>query len=106
MLVKWPTPKNVADIRGFTGFTNFYQKFLPNHANIVAPLSALLRKDVEWACGDAQQKAFDTVIQQLAHSTTLAYPDVERLFYVHTDASGVALGATLSQEYEKGECAW
>ena len=53
-LVKWPIPQNVADIRSFTGFTNFYQKFVPNYANIVAPLSALLRNDVEWVLGDAQ----------------------------------------------------
>ena len=26
MLVKWRTPKDVADIRSSTGFTNFYQK--------------------------------------------------------------------------------
>ena len=45
MLVKWPTPKDVADIRSFTGFTNFNQKFVPNYANMVAPLSAILRKD-------------------------------------------------------------
>ena len=81
MLVKWPTPKYVADIRSFTGFTNFYQKFVPNYANIVAPLSVLLHKDVECVCGDAQQKAFDTVVQQLAHSTTLAYPDVRKPFH-------------------------
>ena len=103
MLVKWPLPKNVTDIRSFTGFTNFYQKFVPNYANIVAPLSALLRKDVELEWGNAQQKAFDTVIQQLAHSTTIAYPDKGKTFHVHTDASDVALCATLSQEYGKGE---
>ena len=33
-LLKWPIPKDVADIRGFTGFTNSYQKFVPNYANI------------------------------------------------------------------------
>ena len=53
--------------------------------------------------GDAQQKAFDTVIQQLLHSTTLAYPDIGKILHVHTDASDVALGATMSQEYGKGE---
>ena len=95
--MKWPVPKGVADIRSFTGFTNFYQKFVPNYANIVAPLSVLLRKDVEWVCGDAQQKAFETVIQKLAHSTTLAYPDQSRPFHVHTGASDVAVGPTLSQ---------
>ena len=99
-LVKWPVPKEVADIRSFA---NFYQKFVPNYANIVAPLSVLLRNDVEWTCGDAQQKALDTVIQRLAHSTTLAYPDVCKPFHVHTHASDVALGATLSQEDDQGQ---
>ena len=102
-LVKFPIPKDVADIRSFTGFTNFHQKFVPNYANIVAPLSAILRKDVEWTWGNAQQKAFETVIQKLTHSTTLAYPDVGRPFHVHTDASDSAIGATMSQEYWKGE---
>ena len=31
------------------------------------------------------------------------YLDVGNLFHVYTDSSDVALGATLSQEYEKGE---
>ena len=53
--------------------------------------------------GDAQQNAFETAIQKLAQSTTLAYPDVGKPFHVHTDASDTALGATLSQEDEKGE---
>ena len=95
--------QNVADIRRFTGFTIFHQKLVPNYANIVSPLSAILRKDVEWVRGDAQQKAFDTVIQRLVHSTTLAYPDIRKTFRVHRDASDVALSATLSQEYGKGE---
>ena len=55
------------------------------------------------AWGDAQQKAFDTIIQRLAHPTTLAYPDVCKPFHVHTDASDVALGATLSQEDDQGQ---
>ena len=76
---------------------------MPNYANILAPKSAPLRKDVEWTWGDAQQKAFETVIQKLAQSTTLAFPDVGKPFHVQTDASDTALGATMSQEDEKGE---
>ena len=101
--MKWPVPKDVADIMSFTGFTNFYRKFVPNYANIVAPLSVLLRKDVEWVWGYAQQKAFETVIQKLAHCTTLAYPYPMRPFHFHTDAGDVAMGATLSQEDDNGE---
>ena len=101
--MNWPIPKDVADIRSFTGFTDFYQKFMPNYANILAPISALLRKDIDWTWGEAQRKAFETVIQKLAQSTTLANPDVGKPFHVHTDASDTALGATLSQDDEKGE---
>ena len=97
-LVKWPTPQNVADIRSFTGFTNFYQKFVPNYAHIVAPLSAILRKDTDWTWGEPQRKAFETVIKSLVASTALAHPDVNTPFYVHADASDVATGGTLSQK--------
>ena len=93
----------MADIRSFTGFTNFYQKFVPNYANIVEPLSSVLRKVVEWSWRDPQQKAFDTIFQNLVHSTTLAYPDKDKTFHIHTDASDVAMGATLSQVDDKGQ---
>ena len=43
------------------------------------------------------------IIQRLAHPTTLAFPDEDKPFHVHTDASDVALGATLSQDDDKGE---
>ena len=77
-LLKWPIPKDVADIRNFSGFTNFYQKFVPNYANIVAPPSSILRKGVGWVWGDTQQKAFETIIQKLLHSTTFAYSDKDK----------------------------
>ena len=38
---------------------------------------------------------------ELVHSTTIAYPDKDKTFYVHTDASDVAMGATLSQLDDK-----
>ena len=90
-------------MRSFTGFTNCYQKFVPNYAIIGAPISSLLRKEVELVYGNAQQKAFYTVIQRLAHSTTLAYQDKDKTIRVHTDASDVAMGATLSQVDDNGE---
>ena len=37
------------------------------------------------------------------HSTTIAYHDKVKTFHVHTDASDVAMGATLSQVDDKGE---
>ena len=39
----------------------------------------------------------------MMNSTTLTYPDMDKVFIIHTDASDIAVGATLSQEDHKGQ---
>ena len=45
---QWPTPQTVKDVQQFTGFTNFYQKFVHHYATILSPISDLLRQDTQW----------------------------------------------------------
>ena len=33
-ILKWPRPKTVTDVRSFTGFTNYYRKFIKGYAKI------------------------------------------------------------------------
>ena len=42
---KWKPPTTVKGVWSFTGFANFYRKFIPNFSNIVAPLNLLTRKN-------------------------------------------------------------
>jgi len=44
----WPIPTNTTEVRGFTGFANFYRIFIKNYGDIIRPLYDLTRKDVEF----------------------------------------------------------
>ena len=43
---KWKPPILVKGIQFFTGFANFYRKFIPNVLNIIAPLNLLTQKGI------------------------------------------------------------
>ena len=57
----WQSPSSVKGIRSFLGFANFYQRFIPNYSNIVAPIVLLTRKNHPWSWTEPQQNAFDTL---------------------------------------------
>ena len=44
-ILKWPQPKTVTDVRSFTGFTNYYRKFIKGYAKIARPLHELTSGD-------------------------------------------------------------
>ena len=107
----WPIPETVHDIKSFTGFVGYYRKFIPNFSKIAKPLNDLLngkvnskrankRQFIEW--GSQQQEAFDTLKEALMSTPILGYPNYEKPFILHTDASLEGLGAVLYQEDEKG----
>jgi len=65
---------------------------------MAAPLNALRKKGVKFAWGQEQQEAFEALIQAISQPPVLRMADFSEKFILQTDASGVALGAVLSQE--------
>ncbi|GKB89525.1 ty3-gypsy retrotransposon protein [Tanacetum coccineum] len=94
---QWPQPSSFTTIRAFLGLTGYYHRFVPHYAQIAAPLTDILKmKDFKWTeAVDAAFKELKTNMQQLI---TLALPNFTKPFDVTTDASGMAIGAVLSQE--------
>ncbi|CAM8962517.1 unnamed protein product [Rhodiola kirilowii] len=93
---RWPIPTNLKQLRGFLGLTGYYRRFVPQYAQVAAPLTKLLRKDAFIWDGEASG-AFEKLKGMLAVAPTLVLPDFALTFKVQTDASGIGMGAVLSQ---------
>ena len=101
----FPVPHDVTSVRQFIGLASYYRRFVPDFARIAAPLHALTRKNVEFKWSEACAIAFQRLKEALITAPILAYskfgPGVE--FVLETDASGVGLGAVLSQLQDDGQ---
>ena len=94
----WPVPQNAHDVKSFLGMIGFYQKFIPRFAALAVPLSNLLRKENAFTWTQVEQTSFEDLKHALANASSLALPNPSLPYIIHLDASGSALGATLSQE--------
>ena len=92
---EWETPTNVKDIRSFLGFANYYHRFVPSYASIVAPLTMLTKKDVLWHWGPYNTGFFADLKSTLCAAPLLIYPDLSLPYTVVSDASGDAARGVL-----------
>ena len=70
------TPTNVNDVRSFHGLASFYRRFVPNFGTIAAPLNDIVKKDVVFKWGEAQQNAFNVLKEKLTNAPILALPNL------------------------------
>ena len=91
----WKLPTSVKAIQSFTGFANFYQKFIPNFSNIITPLNLLTRKNEPWNWTPFQQGAFNELKCIFSSALVLQIPNVLCPFSIMTGASLLAAGAVL-----------
>lgn len=93
----WPTPQNVKQLRQWLGLANYLHKYTRNYAEMVQPMTRLLKKDIEWKWEQQQQDAFESVKRSLREAPVLALPDDSKPFHVVCDASDFAIGCALMQ---------
>ena len=93
----FPIPRNVKEVQRFLGFFAFFRSFVPNMAEIISPITKLLKKNNKFVWGPAQNQAFEKIKSMLTSAPILKYPDFSEKFFIFTDASEHAIGAVLMQ---------
>ena len=93
----WKPPTSVKAIQSFTGFSNFYRKFIPNLSNIIASLNLLTQKNKPWSWTPLQQRAFDRLKDIFSSTPVLQIPNILHPFSIMTNASLLTVGAVLLQ---------
>ena len=105
-VLEWPVPVTKTDLESFLGFINYHRDFIEALADKAAPLYQLVketRPNEKLIWESEHQSIFDDLIRCMVSAPVLAYPDATGLFILDVDASGVAIGAELSQIQDNSE---
>jgi hypothetical protein len=100
---KLPFPTIKKTLRGFLGMVGYYRRFIHMFVAKTRPLTRFLREDALALMEDkVSRRAFEQLKSTLQVMLILRTPDWSKPFLVYCDASGEAVGNTLSQLDENG----
>ena len=100
-ILKMNDPTNKTELQRFLGMVNYIGKFVPNLADLTAPLRMLLEKDVEFEFVDIHREAVKKIKLMITSTPILKIFQGDRETKISSDASKDGLGAVLLQKYNK-----
>ena len=99
-----PVPRNVADVRSFSGAAGYFQHHVRDYSLMSSPLRALLKKGTAFEWSAQCQEAFEALKEASMSEAVLRPPDVTQPFVLTTEWSKLAVGAVLSQFQAEDPC--
>ena len=109
-VMEWPRPTSRKEMQQFLGFCGYYRRYVKSYSAIAAPLYRLTSGDPRKKKGKKSpppppyewtpecEEAFNELKHRLTSAPILGYADYSLPFILETDASGLGLGAVLSQK--------
>jgi hypothetical protein len=97
-VTEFKRPADPVEVKRFVHLAGYYRKFIEAFGSIMAQMSRLLKKSIDWEWTEAQEFAFERIMAAMTTKPLLIYPDFRLPFRLETDASKVGLGACLMQD--------
>jgi hypothetical protein len=89
---------NRKSLQSLLGKINFIRRFVPNFAERIKPLSALLKKDVAFRWGDETNKSFEDIKNAISQAPVLISLDFSRDYIIFSFASQDTIAGVLMQK--------
>ncbi len=91
----WFISKNVNDVRGFLGFTNFYRSLIIGYGEIAGSFYALIKKDIIFIWKQKEEDVFTTFKGRVAEELVIHDTDPEKPYEIDIDISDFVMGVQL-----------
>lgn len=101
-IVNFPTPTSVKQTRRLLGMASWYRRFIPNFADLSAPITDLLKKGKKFIWSKEAHDSFENIKNLLSTAPILITPDYAKPFFLRCDASTEGVGGVLFQLDDNG----